>query len=69
MVIAEDGSWSRASAWIPPTRDGHGGARRHDPYLRLRAAGIKPLALAALLFAWLIFGGAAINLLVGALLG
>ena len=35
----------------------------------IRTAGIKPLALAALLFAWLILGGGAINLLVGALLG
>lgn len=34
----------------------------------IRTAGIKPLALAALLFSWLILGGAAINLLVGALL-
>ena len=33
----------------------------------VRTAGIKPLALAALLFGWLIFGGAAINAGVGAL--
>ena len=35
----------------------------------IRTAGIKPLALAALLFAWLILGGGAINLLVRAALG
>jgi uncharacterized integral membrane protein (TIGR00698 family) len=35
----------------------------------IRAAGLKPLALAAALFAWLIVGGAAINLGVGALFG
>ena len=29
----------------------------------IRTAGIKPLALAALLFAWLVLGGAAINAL------
>ena len=33
---------------------------------RSRTAGIKPLALAALLFAWLVLGGAAINAGVGA---
>jgi hypothetical protein len=33
----------------------------------VRTAGIKPLALAALLFAWLILGGVAINAGVGAL--
>jgi uncharacterized integral membrane protein (TIGR00698 family) len=33
----------------------------------VRSAGFKPLALAALLFAWLIFGGAAINTGVAAL--
>ncbi len=33
----------------------------------IRAAGIKPLALAALLFAWLVFGGFAINAGVSAL--
>jgi len=33
----------------------------------LRTAGFKPLALAALLFAWLVLGGAAINAGVGAL--
>jgi len=33
----------------------------------IRTAGSKPLALAALLFAWLIFGGTAINLIVTAL--
>jgi uncharacterized integral membrane protein (TIGR00698 family) len=32
----------------------------------IRTAGIKPLALAALLFAWLVLGGAAINAAVGA---
>jgi uncharacterized integral membrane protein (TIGR00698 family) len=32
----------------------------------IRTAGIKPLALASLLFAWLIFGGGAINLLITA---
>ena len=35
----------------------------------IRTAGIKPLALAASLFAWLIFGGGAINLAISALLG
>lgn len=35
----------------------------------IRTAGIKPLALAALLFAWLILGGVAINLLVSSMLG
>lgn len=35
----------------------------------IRTAGIKPLALAALLFAWLILGGAAINAGVSAVLG
>jgi uncharacterized membrane protein YadS len=34
----------------------------------VRKAGIKPLALAAVLFAWLIFGGLAINTGVTALL-
>jgi uncharacterized integral membrane protein (TIGR00698 family) len=34
----------------------------------IRTAGIKPLALAASLFAWLIFGGGAINLAVSAVL-
>ena len=34
----------------------------------IRSAGIKPLALAASLFAWLIFGGGAINAAIGALL-
>ena len=34
----------------------------------IRSAGIKPLALAASLFAWLIFGGGAINVVVSALL-
>jgi uncharacterized integral membrane protein (TIGR00698 family) len=34
----------------------------------IRTAGIKPLALAALLFAWLVLGGAAINAGVSALL-
>jgi len=34
----------------------------------IRSAGIKPLALAASLFAWLIFGGGAINAAFGALL-
>jgi uncharacterized integral membrane protein (TIGR00698 family) len=33
----------------------------------IRTAGFKPLALAALLFAWLVFGGAAINAAVGVL--
>ena len=33
----------------------------------IRAAGIKPLGLAALLFGWLIFGGFAINAGVSAL--
>jgi uncharacterized membrane protein YadS len=33
----------------------------------IRAAGIKPLGLAALLFGWLIFGGFAINTGVSAL--
>jgi uncharacterized integral membrane protein (TIGR00698 family) len=33
----------------------------------IRTAGTKPLALAALLFAWLIFGGTAINIIVTAL--
>ena len=35
----------------------------------IRAAGVKPLALAASLFAWLILGGGAINAGVSALLG
>jgi uncharacterized integral membrane protein (TIGR00698 family) len=35
----------------------------------IRAAGMKPLALAALLFAWLVFGGLAINTGVSALFG
>jgi uncharacterized integral membrane protein (TIGR00698 family) len=35
----------------------------------IRRAGIKPLILAALLFVWLIAGGAAINHIVMALLG
>jgi uncharacterized membrane protein YadS len=35
----------------------------------IRAAGIKPLGLAALLFGWLIFGGFAINAGVSALFG
>lgn len=35
----------------------------------IRTAGIKPLALAALLFAWLVMGGAAINAGVSAVLG
>jgi uncharacterized integral membrane protein (TIGR00698 family) len=35
----------------------------------IRSAGIKPLALAAALFAWLILGGGAINAAVTALLG
>lgn len=35
----------------------------------IRTAGIKPLALAALLFGWLIFGGGAINLLITAARG
>ena len=35
----------------------------------IRTAGIKPLALAASLFAWLIFGGGAINFAISALLG
>ena len=35
----------------------------------IRTAGIKPLALAASLFAWLIFGGGAINAAISALLG
>jgi uncharacterized integral membrane protein (TIGR00698 family) len=35
----------------------------------VRTAGIKPLALAALLFVWLIFGGMAINVGIAALLG
>ena len=35
----------------------------------IRTAGIKPLALAALLFVWLIFGGGAINLLITAARG
>ncbi len=35
----------------------------------IRCAGIKPLALAAALFAWLILGGGAINAVVTALLG
>jgi uncharacterized membrane protein YadS len=34
----------------------------------IRTAGIKPLALAALLFAWLVLGGTAINAGVGAML-
>jgi uncharacterized membrane protein YadS len=33
----------------------------------IRTAGIKPLALAALLFGWLIFGGLAINAGISAL--
>ncbi len=33
----------------------------------VRTAGIKPLALAALLFLWLIFGGVAINAAISAL--
>jgi uncharacterized membrane protein YadS len=35
----------------------------------IRSAGIKPLALAASLFAWLIFGGGAITLAIAAILG
>jgi uncharacterized membrane protein YadS len=35
----------------------------------IRSAGIRPLALAAALFAWLILGGGAINALVTAFLG
>jgi len=35
----------------------------------IRMAGVKPLALAALLFVWLILGGGAINLGVTAVLG
>jgi uncharacterized integral membrane protein (TIGR00698 family) len=35
----------------------------------IRTAGIKPLALAALLFGWLIFGGLAINMGISAVLG
>lgn len=35
----------------------------------IRAAGIKPLALAAVLFGWLIAGGFAINVLVESLVG
>ena len=35
----------------------------------IRQAGVKPLLLAALLFAWLVFGGLAINLGVTRLLG
>jgi uncharacterized integral membrane protein (TIGR00698 family) len=35
----------------------------------IRTAGMKPLALAASLFAWLIFGGGAINVAISALLG
>jgi len=35
----------------------------------IRSAGIKPLALAASLFAWLIFGGGAINAAITAFLG
>jgi uncharacterized integral membrane protein (TIGR00698 family) len=35
----------------------------------IRDAGLRPLALAALLFAWLVVGGGAINLGLGALLG
>jgi uncharacterized integral membrane protein (TIGR00698 family) len=35
----------------------------------IRSAGIKPLALAASLFAWLIFGGGAINAAINAFLG
>jgi uncharacterized membrane protein YadS len=33
----------------------------------VRTAGIKPLALAALLFLWLIFGGVAINVAISTL--
>jgi uncharacterized membrane protein YadS len=32
-----------------------------SPVRQLRAAGAKPLALAALLFGWLVCGGSAIN--------
>jgi uncharacterized membrane protein YadS len=35
----------------------------------IRSAGVKPLALAALLFVWLLFGGGAINAAVTAFLG
>jgi len=35
----------------------------------IRTAGVRPLALAASLFAWLILGGGAINAVIGALLG
>ena len=35
----------------------------------MRAAGLAPLGLGALLFAWLVIGGGAINLGLGALLG
>ena len=35
----------------------------------IRAAGVKPLALAAALFAWLILGGGAINAVISAVLG
>jgi uncharacterized integral membrane protein (TIGR00698 family) len=35
----------------------------------IRRAGLKPLALAALLFAWLLLGGAGINLAIGRWLG
>jgi uncharacterized membrane protein YadS len=35
----------------------------------IRSAGIKPLALAAALFAWLILGGGAINAAVTAFFG
>jgi uncharacterized integral membrane protein (TIGR00698 family) len=35
----------------------------------IRAAGVKPLALAASLFAWLILGGGAINAGISAVLG
>jgi uncharacterized integral membrane protein (TIGR00698 family) len=35
----------------------------------IRRAGLKPLALAALLFAWLLLGGAGINMLIGNWLG
>jgi uncharacterized membrane protein YadS len=35
----------------------------------VRTAGIKPLALAALLFGWLMFGGFAINAGISALFG
>jgi uncharacterized membrane protein YadS len=35
----------------------------------VRSAGVKPLALAAALFVWLLFGGGAINAAITALLG